>query len=52
MKNILAQHGRSILAASFLAVILAGPICTVMVSLRPFVGTQLAGLLAVALHLV
>jgi hypothetical protein len=50
--NIVAQHGRSMMAAGFLAVILAGPICTVIVSLRPFIGAQLAGLLAVVLHLV
>ena len=50
MKNILTQHGRSIVVAGFLAVILAGPICAVVGSLMPFVGAQLAGLLAVVFH--
>ena len=36
---------------SFLAIIVAGPICAVVGSLMPFVGAQLAGLLAVVLHL-
>jgi hypothetical protein len=51
MKTILAQYGRPLMAASFLAIILAGPICTVIGSLMPFVGAQLAGILAVVLHL-
>ena len=39
------------MAAGFLAVILAGPLCAVVGSLMPFIGAQLAGLLAVVLHL-